>query len=115
MVLHDISPLTSGVVKSQGMTLLDAILQTKSNIDNVVLFVTVGITAGGYPYVTPTVGQIWPCPQMITSQQTYMIVRPDIFKFNITGQSCDILQKALTRYMSIMFHTPAAKKVISIN
>ncbi|XP_045615351.2 beta-hexosaminidase subunit alpha [Procambarus clarkii] len=70
----------------------------------------VGMVWGGYPMVTPTVGQIWPRPQMMESRDTYMVVRPDTFSFKTVGFDCDILQEALKRYISIMFPTSRSSK-----
>nr|XP_053633010.1 beta-hexosaminidase subunit alpha-like [Cherax quadricarinatus] len=68
-----------------------------------VLLGMVGVVWGGFPVVTPTVGQVWPLPQMTVSKDTYMVVRPDTFKFDTTGYDCDILQEAIKRYISIIF------------
>lgn len=69
----------------------------------VLLLVTVGLASAGFPRVIPTVGEIWPRPQMIEKADTYMVLRPGTFNFSITGHSCDILEKALSRYLQIMF------------
>lgn len=71
--------------------------------------VAVGPAIAGYPQVTPTVGEVWPHPQMILQEDTYMVVRPSTFKFNVTGKDCDILQDALERYTNIMFRFPSSK------
>lgn len=45
-----------------------------------VLLAMVGVAMGGYPMVTPSVGQVWPRPQMIKTEDTYMVIRHDTFK-----------------------------------
>uniref|UniRef100_A0A2P2I9J4 Beta-hexosaminidase n=1 Tax=Hirondellea gigas TaxID=1518452 RepID=A0A2P2I9J4_9CRUS len=73
----------------------------------VLLLCLVGAVIGegekGIPYVTPSEGRVWPKPQMEVTEQTYLIVRPATFKFRIVGKTCDLLEKALSRYMDIMF------------
>ncbi|XP_071534652.1 beta-hexosaminidase subunit alpha-like [Panulirus ornatus] len=68
-----------------------------------VLMGMVGVVMGGYPTVTPSVGQVWPRPQMMKTEDTYMVIRPNTFKFSTVGHDCDILQEALKRYIRIMF------------
>ncbi|KAK7084802.1 hypothetical protein SK128_004139 [Halocaridina rubra] len=60
---------------------------------------------GGFPYIVPSVGQIWPQPQHITTEQTYMVVRPNSFSFTLNGYDCVTLQDALKRYTDIMFNS----------
>lgn len=39
-----------------------------------------GVMGGYPPLVHPTVGDVWPRPQMVQGNSTYMIVRPETFK-----------------------------------
>lgn len=39
-----------------------------------------GVMGGYPPLVQPTVGEVWPRPQMVQVNSTYMIVRPETFK-----------------------------------
>lgn len=75
-----------------------------------VLWVVIGSVLG-VPTVQPSVGQVWPKPQMIQSTTTYMIVRPSTFKFTTTGHDCDILQDALKRYIDIMFNSSKSERL----
>ncbi|XP_068240114.1 beta-hexosaminidase subunit alpha-like [Palaemon carinicauda] len=70
----------------------------------------VGPASPGFPKVIPTVGEVWPHPQMISQGDTYMIVRPSTFKFSVTGKDCDILQEAMKRYKDIMFQSSSHLK-----
>ncbi|KAF2345403.1 Beta-hexosaminidase eukaryotic type N-terminal [Trinorchestia longiramus] len=72
------------------------------------LLSTVGVDAGGHPYAVPTVGQVWPKPQMTMSQTTTVVVDQDQFSFSVTGETCPLLERALQRYLDIMF--PDRKK-----
>ncbi|KAK3860960.1 hypothetical protein Pcinc_033023 [Petrolisthes cinctipes] len=78
----------------------------------VVVAVWVGVSGvmGGNPQVKPTVGQVWPSPQMQQPNKTYVIVRPETFKFTTTGHDCDILRNATQRYMKIMFPTKGSRR-----
>lgn len=40
----------------------------------------VGVWGGGIPLVIPTVGKVWPKPQMEVTQDTFVTVRPDVFR-----------------------------------
>ncbi|KAK8374708.1 hypothetical protein O3P69_016133, partial [Scylla paramamosain] len=71
---------------------------------------TVGRVWSGTPLVLPTVGEVWPRPQAVESQDTYMIIRPGTFSFNVTRNTCAILDEALQRYKEIMFPSTALKR-----
>ncbi|KAG0714978.1 Beta-hexosaminidase subunit alpha [Chionoecetes opilio] len=70
----------------------------------------IGVVLGGTPLVNPTVGKVWPCPQAEAPEDTYMIIRPHTFFFNVTRNTCAIVDEALLRYKKIMFPSLAAKK-----
>ncbi|XP_050711017.1 beta-hexosaminidase subunit alpha-like [Eriocheir sinensis] len=77
------------------------------------LMVVVAVAGGawaGIPKVTPTVGEVWPRPQSVVSQETYVIVRPETFSFTVVGHTCEILTEALQRYMNIMFPSTTSKR-----
>jgi len=58
----------------------------------------------GYgPWVHPTAGQVWPQPQMQNNSNSFMVLRPNVFQFQISGKSCDILDEALRRYYELIF------------
>ncbi|XP_018019404.1 beta-hexosaminidase subunit beta isoform X2 [Hyalella azteca] len=65
------------------------------------------VLSGGHPYIVPTVGQVWPKPQMHVSQTSTLSISPDQFTFTVTDETCPLLQRALDRYLAIMF--PANK------
>ncbi|KAK7084872.1 hypothetical protein SK128_002486 [Halocaridina rubra] len=69
---------------------------------------TVGLSMGGFPYITPSTGNVWPKPQMTETQETYMVIRPEKFKFSVVGHDCDILQEAINRYKRTMFSGPTS-------
>ncbi|KAF2354834.1 Glycoside hydrolase family 20 catalytic domain [Trinorchestia longiramus] len=50
------------------------------------LLSTVGVDAGGHPYAVPTVGQVWPKPQMTMSQTTTVVVDQDQFSERLPAQ-----------------------------
>lgn len=55
----------------------------------------------------PTIGEVWPKPQLIESTtQEYLINRHSFhFTINETSQRCDLLTNAFKRYYSIIFDT----------
>lgn len=71
----------------------------------VALSMAVNLSSGGFPYVEPTEGDVWPRPQMMQQEETYMLVRPGTFRFSVTGEDCDILQEALQRYTGAMLRS----------
>ncbi|KAK4884746.1 hypothetical protein RN001_001017 [Aquatica leii] len=54
------------------------------------------------PLVVATKGEVWPKPQEQTTEDKFYIVRPQIFKFKVLSESCDILTNALDRYINII-------------
>ncbi|XP_047481303.1 beta-hexosaminidase subunit alpha-like isoform X2 [Penaeus chinensis] len=57
----------------------------------------------GFPSVLPTKGEVWPRPQMSVTSNTYMVIRPETFRFTTVGHDCDILKAALKRYIGVIF------------
>jgi hypothetical protein len=43
-------------------------------------------------------GAIWPQPKTQVSSNNFNTIRPTVFNFETVGNSCDILENALTRY-----------------
>lgn len=77
-------------------------------------FKTWPVKPGGW--VEPTQGEVWPKPREQRSQPEYFVVRQKEFRFVVTSESihgpCDILNNALTRFISRVF-PPAAANVFS--
>lgn len=61
---------------------------------------------GNGAWIRPTVGQIWPKPQLEQSTDNFMVLRPSDFHFQITGNTCDILEEAIHRYYDLIFFPP---------
>lgn len=55
-----------------------------------------------------TLGEPWPQPQQYIKSTSYMIVKTDTFKFISNSQDCSILNKALKRYLQLLFSTKCA-------
>ena len=53
--------------------------------------------------VTPTEGQPWPLPQKYSVTKASYSIDSKHFQFDATGQTCDILTNAFSRYKTIMF------------
>lgn len=58
---------------------------------------------GNGAWIRPSIGQIWPQPQLQQSTNNFMVLRPNDFKFQITGNTCDILEEAVHRYYDLIF------------
>ena len=48
-------------------------------------------------------GSVWPKPQAETQTGAVFKLTPQNFKFEITGQSCDVLEDAIERYKHLTF------------
>ncbi|KAJ6649281.1 Beta-hexosaminidase subunit beta [Pseudolycoriella hygida] len=56
-------------------------------------------------------GEIWPKPKSQTKQESFFIVRPSVLKFEVVGNfTCDILEKAMKRYLRIVSATKDRRK-----
>lgn len=53
--------------------------------------------------VIPTVGAPWPMPQKYVTTDSMYMIDPINFKFVATGQICDIIDAAFSRYQQIIF------------
>jgi len=67
-------------------------------------------------WVQQTHGEVWPKPQQQTSQDDFLVLRSNSFRFEISSESlhgpCDILETAVTRFTRRVF-PPAAANVFS--
>lgn len=63
------------------------------------------------PWIRPTSGKVWPEPQQIESTNNFFVLRPNAFRFQITGKSCDILEDATIRYYNTIFYPPRGSGV----
>ncbi|CAG7818548.1 unnamed protein product [Allacma fusca] len=62
------------------------------------------------PALTATAGQPWPKPQLLKNyNQGYVVVRPTLFRFELVGNNCDMIEDALKRYYSIIDGTVVVK------
>ncbi|XP_021923175.1 beta-hexosaminidase subunit beta-like, partial [Zootermopsis nevadensis] len=57
------------------------------------------------PWVTPTKGEPWPKPQHLINYEGYVVVRPTVFRFEVTREDCDLLQEAVKRYYRVILQT----------
>lgn len=48
-------------------------------------------------------GSVWPKPQIESQTGAVFKLTPQNFKFDITGQSCDVLEEAIQRYKRLTF------------
>jgi len=48
-------------------------------------------------------GSVWPKPQVQSQTGAMFKLSPQNFKFEITGQSCDVLEEAIKRYKQLTF------------
>ncbi|KAK8382855.1 hypothetical protein O3P69_011424 [Scylla paramamosain] len=66
---------------------------------------------GGFPMVTPTVGDIWPRPQFADiSNAKHLVIHPDTFMFVVVGYTCDIVEEATKRYMNILSKSTSSQR-----
>lgn len=63
------------------------------------------------PMVLATKGEIWPKPKAQTTGETFYTVRPKVLKFEVvTNFTCEILEKAIKRYLRIISSTKDRRK-----
>ncbi|XP_071167933.1 beta-hexosaminidase subunit beta-like [Mytilus edulis] len=55
--------------------------------------------------INPTIGAPWPMPQKYTPTGNVYQIEPSSFRFEATGETCDILTSAFDRYKQIIFGT----------
>jgi len=60
---------------------------------------------GGLPAVATTVGAVWPLPQLQVPQDTYLTVQPGDFRFVVVEKGCQVLNKVLERYTTLIKET----------
>lgn len=53
-----------------------------------------------------TTGAVWPKPQEISQDETYLTLDSQTFEFVYTGLSCDIVDAAIARYTTVIFNPP---------
>ncbi|XP_068215388.1 beta-hexosaminidase subunit beta-like isoform X2 [Palaemon carinicauda] len=75
-----------------------------------ILSLASGAAHGGFPYITPTQGQVWPIPREVKTTEKYFIMGPENFNFTIKAHTCDVLELALARYSAIIFSYPGGDK-----
>ncbi len=51
-----------------------------------------------------TLGQPWPMPKAFSQTEDIQVLSSDKFEFTVSGNDCDILRTALSRYFKIVFH-----------
>ncbi|XP_063239330.1 beta-hexosaminidase subunit alpha-like isoform X2 [Bacillus rossius redtenbacheri] len=54
------------------------------------------------PQVAATKGEVWPKPSRQVYYDGYLVVRPSVFTFKVTGHTCALLQEALQRYSAVL-------------
>ena len=72
-------------------------------------FVLVSVFLVSVKGLTPppghSLGQPWPMPKTFSQTGDMQMLSQDTFQFTVTGNDCDILQAAVTRYFKIIFYT----------
>merc|ERR1719158_2216240 len=67
-------------------------------------------------WVESTQGEVWPQPREQTSQEEFLVLRSNSFRFQVTSEGihgpCDIINTAIQRYSRRVF-PPAAANVFS--
>ncbi|KAF2878770.1 hypothetical protein ILUMI_27397 [Ignelater luminosus] len=63
------------------------------------------------PLVQPTQGEVWPKPYRQVFLNYYYLVKPQTFRFRVVAQKCELLEKALERYLRIIDKTKISRNL----
>ena len=77
----------------------------RSDILRLLLFAaTIAVSDLYKPAVPKTVGEPWPMPQVYQPSGDIQMLSQYSFRFNVVGETCDILEAAVDRYFKYIFY-----------